>query len=341
MTPSPGDADVASVITERRNAVNEAYKEELPVAEPQRLWKASRYLLDAGGKRLRPTVLLLSGEALTETSPGTASYRTFPEPGQRAIDLMAAAVSVEIIQTFTLIHDDIMDDDAFRRGTRSVHTEYDLETAILAGDTLYAKSFEIMLDTEAPAERRLRAIDLLAETCTGICEGQSRDVSFEGSADVTPQAYLEMIEQKTAILYAAAASLPAILLGEDETRIETLYNFGLDLGRAFQIKDDILDLTADTETLGKDQGSDLLEGKRTIVTIHAMDQGVDVDDLGQTATDLDAAVDRLRDAGSFEFAMDLARDYVDSAKHELETLPETEARQLLAALTDYVVEREY
>lgn len=341
MTDSRHSRDVVTAIEDRRAVVNDAFEAELPIDDPERLWRASRYLLDAGGKRLRPTILLLTAESLTDTAPGAVSYRTFPTLDTREINILSAAVSVEIIQTFTLIHDDIMDDDRYRRGVETVHEAFDLETAILSGDTLYAKAFEIMLDTGARTDRSLDAIELLAETCTGICEGQTFDIGFEGSAEVTTDEYLEMIEQKTAILYAASAALPGILLEADQATIDELYAFGLDLGRAFQIKDDMLDLTADTETLGKDQGSDLLEGKRTIITIHAREHGVDVDAFARGETDIDEAVAALEAAGSLDFARDLAEEYVTSAQDHLEILPDNEARALLYDLAEYVIERDY
>ncbi|MFP4591671.1 MAG: polyprenyl synthetase family protein [Halobacteriales archaeon] len=333
---------VESAIVDRRRSVNEAIPEHLPVRSPERLWEASRYLLDAGGKRLRPTVLLLGAEAIAGVSPGSEPYRRFPTlDGDRRIDILAAAVSVEIIQTFTLIHDDIMDADTMRRGVETVHEAFDLETAILAGDTLYAKSFEVMLETGAPVDRGLRAIRLLAETCTAICEGQAYDVGFEGRSDVTTAAYLDMIEQKTAVLYATSASLPAILLGAADETVDRLYDFGLEFGRAFQITDDLLDVTGDTATLGKDRGSDLLEGKRTIVTIHARQQGVDIDGLVEEEADLERAVAAIEEAGSLAYARDLAREHVERAEAHLAVLEESPARELLAGLGPYVLDREY
>ncbi len=338
----PGASDrVEAAIAERRQAVNTAVPDHLPVRPPERLWSASRYLLDAGGKRLRPTMLLLSAEALAEVPPGSEAYRAFPTGTGRDVDVLSAAVSVEIIQTFTLIHDDIMDDDTMRRGVETVHEAFDLETAILSGDTLYAKSFEIMLDTGAPVERGLEAIRLLAETCTAICEGQAYDVGFEGRTDVGTDDYLDMVEQKTAVLYATSASLPAILMGATDEVVDGLYRFGIEFGRAFQITDDLLDVTGSTETLGKDRGSDLFEGKQTIVTIHAREQGVDVDGLVDDGADLDEVVGAFEEAGSLAYARQLARDHVDRAIDHLEVLPETEARSLLAALGPYIVHRDY
>ncbi|MFT4890917.1 MAG: geranylgeranyl diphosphate synthase type I [Halobacteriales archaeon] len=339
---------VLSAVRERRERVNDAVPEELPIESPERLYEASRYLLDAGGKRLRPTVLLVVAEALTDTPPLSRNYREFPGLDGGTVDLLTAAVSVEVIQSFTLIHDDIMDDDDLRRGVPAVHEAYDLETAILAGDTLYSKAFEIMHDTGAPAGRTVEALDVLANTCTGICEGQALDVSFEDRSDVLPEEYLEMVEQKTAVLYAASASLPAILLGADEETVDALYDYGLDVGRAFQIQDDVLDLTVPSEKLGKQRGSDLVENKQTIITVHAREQGVDVEGLvdaesveAVTEAEIQTAVEELHAAGSIEYANEMARDLVNSGKDSLSVLPDNEARDLLADIADYLIKRGY
>jgi len=343
-------AAVEQAITVRRERVNDAIPEELPAAEPERLYEATRYLLEAGGKRLRPTVLLLVAESLADAAvdPETVDYRSFPPgSGDDAMDLMKAAVSVEVIQSFTLIHDDIMDDDDLRRGVPAVHREYDLSTAILAGDTLYSKAFEAMSATGAEPDRAVQAVGELASTCTKICEGQSLDIDFESRDAVTPDEYLEMVELKTAVLYAASASIPARLMGDD-TAAEALYGYGLDVGRAFQIQDDLLDLTTPSEKLGKQRGSDLVEGKQTLVTLHARQQGVDVDNLVDTESveavdeaEIEVAVDRLRESGSIEFARETAQDLVDSGKANLEVLPDNEARARLDDIADYLIEREY
>ncbi|MFD1515481.1 geranylfarnesyl diphosphate synthase [Halomarina rubra] len=341
---SAGRDRVERAVERRRELVNEGIAEMLPVQRPERLYEASRYLLDAGGKRLRPAVLLLAAEAIEGVEPFEGDYRSF---GTDDVDVMAAAVSIEVIQSFTLIHDDIMDDDDVRRGVPAVHREYDLETAILAGDTLYSKAFEYMLDADAPADRTVRALDELAQTCTRICEGQALDVEFEERPTVAPEEYLDMVEFKTAVLYAAAAAIPAILLGADEEVVEALRGYGLDVGRAFQIQDDLLDLTTPSETLGKQRGSDLIEGKRTIVSLHAREQGVDVDTLvphereSVTEADIDDAVAELSAAGSIEYAREMAHEYVERGKNRLTVLPEGEARETLVDIADYLVEREY
>ena len=335
---------VESALAERRSIVNDAIDEQLPVQKPERLYEASRYLLEAGGKRLRPTILLLAAEAISGTASPAPDYRAFPTPNGERIDVLSAAVSIEVIQSFTLIHDDIMDDDDLRRGVPAVHNEYNLETAILAGDTLYSKAFEYMLDTGAPAPRSVSALDELATTCTEICEGQALDVDFESRTDVTTDEYLEMIEFKTAVLYAAAAATPAILLGCDQETIDALHGYGLDIGRAFQIQDDLLDLTVPSDELGKQRGSDLVEGKRTAITLHARNQGVDVDALvpdDPSDAEIEAALGQLRDAGSITFARETAGKLVASGKERLELLPENEAHELLEGIADYLVERSY
>ncbi|MFC7080242.1 geranylfarnesyl diphosphate synthase [Halorussus caseinilyticus] len=344
------EAQVQSAVEQRREIVNAAIGEELPVEDPERLYEAVRHLLDAGGKRLRPTVLMLIVEALADVDadPTDIDYRNFPDAHGEPLDVMSAAVSLEAIQTFTLIHDDIMDQDDLRRGVPAVHRAYDTETAILAGDTLYSKAFEILIEADAPADRVVEAMDVLATTCTDICEGQALDMAFEERTDVLPDEYLEMIEDKTAVLYGATTAIPAILFGADDETVEELYQYGIDVGRAFQIQDDILDLTVPSEELGKQRGSDLVEGKQTIITLHAREQGVDVDELvgtddvdAVTEAEIDEAVARLEDAGSIDYAKDKANELVTSGKDHLSVLPDNEARDLLEGIADYLIERGY
>ncbi|MFB6200980.1 MAG: geranylfarnesyl diphosphate synthase [Halorhabdus sp.] len=346
MTDSEDSAAIMEAIEWRRSQVNEAIPENLPVVEPKKLYEASRYLLDAGGKRLRPTILLLAAESLADVPPRSESYRDFPAP-DGPVDMMSAAVSIEIIQSFTLIHDDIMDDDDMRRGVPAVHREFDLSTAILAGDTLYAKAFENMLETGSTGDRSVRALSELATTCTQICEGQSMDIEFETDQAVTTEDYLEMVELKTAVLYAAAASIPAILMGKDDF-VDPLYQYGLNIGRGFQIQDDLLDLTTPSEKLGKQRGSDLVEDKRTIITVHARQQGVDVDSLVpeddvETVEEetIEAAVATLEEAGSIDFARETAEGLIQDGKDNLDVLPDNEARDLLEGIADFLIEREY
>ncbi|QCJ46561.1 MULTISPECIES: geranylfarnesyl diphosphate synthase [Haloprofundus] len=348
MSSNATEERVLAAVGERRELVNEAIDEEVPMAEPQRLYEATRYLLEAGGKRLRPAVALLAAEALADVSPLSREYREFPALDGGDVDVMRAAVGLEVIQSFTLIHDDIMDDDDLRRGVPAVHAAYDTETAILAGDTLYSKAFELMTDTGAKPERGLEATRLLATTCTRICEGQALDVSFEHRNDILPDEYLEMIEYKTAVLYGAAASTPAVLMGADEDVVDALYQYGIDAGCAFQIQDDVLDLTVPSEELGKQRGSDLVEEKETLITLHARQHDVDIAALVDTESidevteaDIDAAVAELETVGSIKYAREMAEDLVEQSKERLSVLPDNEARGLLEDIADYLITRGY
>ncbi|WP_058366910.1 geranylfarnesyl diphosphate synthase [Haloparvum sedimenti] len=349
MTNQATEERVLDAIGQRRELVNDAIDDELPMAEPERLYEASRYILEAGGKRLRPTVTLIAAEAVTDVPPLSTPYREFPAlGGADAFDLMRAAVSIEVIQSFTLIHDDIMDEDDLRRGVPAVHEQYDVSTAILAGDTLYSKAFEIMTETGADPAAGLEAMRTLASTCTKICEGQALDVAFEERDDILPDEYLEMVELKTAVLYGAAAATAGILTGADEEVVDALYRYGIDSGCAFQIQDDVLDLTVPSEQLGKQRGSDLVEDKETLITLHARQQGVDVDDLVDAETpaevteaEVDEAVAALEEVGSIDYARDTAEDLTARSKDHLSVLPDNEARSLLEDIADYLISRGY
>lgn len=338
-----GVAGVEAGLARRRDPVDEALLKAVPANQPTVLHDATRHLLAAGGKRLRPVMVLLSAEALAGVDPETVDYRRVPDVDGGHVDVLAAAVGIEFVQTFTLVHDDLMDNDDVRRGVPAVHRAFDDSMAILAGDVLHARAFELLLGTGASPARSIQALSRVARTCTEICAGQTTDIAFEERTGVTIEEYIEMVEQKTAALFATAVSLPAILLGH-EAAVEPLAAYGRDVGRAFQIHDDLLDLTTPTETLGKQRGSDLVEGKRTLVTVHARQQGVDVDGLlddDATEADIDAAVEVLDEAGSIEFAREHARELVASGKSHLDALPETDARRMLADTADHLIEREY
>ena len=348
MTTETTEARVLEAIRERRELVNAAIDEELPVQPPERLYEASRYILEAGGKRLRPTVTTLTAEAVAGIEPMSTDFRAVPAPDGTTVDVMRAAVAIEVIQSFTLIHDDIMDEDDLRRGVPAVHEQYDTSTAILAGDTLYSKAFEILSETGADPACGQEAMRLLASTCTEICEGQSLDVAFESRDDIDPTEYLEMVELKTAVLYGAAAAMSAVLLGADDAVVDALYQYGIDSGRAFQIQDDVLDLTVPSEELGKQRGSDLVEGKETLITLHARREGVDVDGLVDAATPaavseaaVDDAVAALEDAGSIAYAKETAADLTARSKDHLAVLPDGESRGLLEDLAEYLITRGY
>ena len=315
-------------LEKRAQLISEAIERFLPVVHPEGLYEASRHLVDAGGKRLRPSMLLIAAEAA----------------GGNPKDMAPAAVSIELIHNFTLIHDDIMDNADIRRGRPSVHKLWGLSGAILAGDTLYSKAFQILGTTTARPELILAAMDVLSRTCTAICEGQWLDLDFEQRERVTEAEYMEMVEKKTGVLYGASARMGAVLSGASAEAAQGLDDFGRLTGMGFQIQDDVLDLTASEKVLGKKRGGDLAEGKKTLIMIHALANGVKVDVFGRkdaTPEEIEKALIVLEKSGSIEYARSRAVELVERGKQALDVLPDTPARAILLELADYMISRGY
>lgn len=290
--------------------------------------KASAHLLAAGGKRLRPAVVMLSADAV---KPGISD------------EILQAALALELTHTFTLIHDDIMDDDDLRRGVQTVHTKWDMPTGILAGDVLYARAFEYLCMPKVKDESKTRAVTMLARACADICAGQHMDMTFEHRNDVDQYEYLEMVKKKTGVLYAAAAGIGGILAGGNAQQVRTLYNFGLSTGIAFQIQDDLIDLLTPASKSGKDRASDLREGKQTLIMIKAREKGVDLAKYRRELTDaeIDMAVKELTDAGVIDEVRKIAADLVADSNKHLAILPPSKERTLLMEIGEFFVTRSY
>jgi len=295
---------------------------------PGELNKASSHLLSAGGKRLRPAVVLLSADAVRHGS---------------SKEIMPAALALEITHTFTLIHDDIMDGDSLRRGVPTVHSKWDMPTGILAGDVLYAKAFEFICQVKAGDGAKVNAVALLAHACADICEGQHMDMSFEHRTDVTEEEYMEMVGKKTGVLYAAAAAIGGTLAGGNECQVSSLYKFGLNTGIAFQIQDDLIDLLTPSEESGKDQGSDLREGKQTLIMILARKKGVDLQKYRHdlSPSDIESAIKELTDAGVIDAVKEKAFCLVEDSDRLLEVLPASKERELLMDIGKFFVTRSF
>ena len=290
--------------------------------------KASAHLLMAGGKRLRPAVVLLAADAVKQRSSS---------------DILPAAFALELTHTFTLIHDDIMDEDSLRRGVQTVHTKWDMPTGILAGDVLYARAFEFICMSAATDNAKVRAISMLASTCADICSGQHMDMSFSHRSDVDEYEYLEMVKKKTGVLYAAAAGIGAILAGASAPKAKALYLFGLNTGIAFQIQDDLIDLLAPSEKSGKDRASDLREGKQTLILIKAREKGIDLLQYKRDLTDaeIETVIKVLTDAGVIEEVKKIGRDLVAESNKHLSILPPSKERKLLMEIGEFFVTRSY
>ncbi len=314
-------------IAKRAEEINKAIEKLLPMKEPDGLYRAARHLIKAGGKRLRPILTVISAEAI-----GRDWRRIIP-----------AAVAIETVHNFTLIHDDIMDRDEMRRGVPTVHKLFGESTAILAGDTLFAEAFEIITRCEVDSLNVVRAVRMLAEVCVKICEGQFMDLSFEKRDFVSEEEYIEMVKKKTGVLIACSCSIPAILYGERDEIVDALWNFGLFSGIGFQIHDDVLDLIGG-EKIGKDWGSDIVEGKKTLVIIKAMEMGVEIEIFGKgkaSKEEIAKAVEKLKECGAIDYASKRAKEFVEMGKGFLKRLPDSSAKRLLCEIADYLVTREY
>ena len=315
-------------LEKRAALVTDAIEQLLPVVHPRGLYEASRHLVDSGGKRLRPSMLLLAAEAV----------------GGEAAALAPAAVSIELIHNFTLIHDDIMDNADVRRGRPAVHKLWGESGAILAGDTLYSKAFQVLGMTPAEPGRILDAMNMLSRTCTSICEGQWLDMEFESRDRVSEAEYMEMIEKKTGVLYGASAGMGAILAGASNEVVSAMDLFGRLTGMGFQLQDDVIDLTTPEKVSGKRQGGDLIEGKKTLIIIHALANNVSVQVFGKkeaTSDQIQQSISILQKSGSIEYARSRAEEMVAQGKKALQVLPDSDAKTTMLQLADFMIRRRY
>ena len=315
-------------LEDRAALVTATIEKLLPVMHPRGLYEASRHLVDSGGKRLRPSMLLLAAEAA----------------GGEALALAPAAVSIELVHNFTLIHDDIMDNADVRRGRPAVHKIWGQSGAILAGDTLYSKAFQVLGMTAASPERILGAMNMLSRTCTAICEGQWLDMEFESKDRVTENEYMEMIEKKTGVLYGASAGMGGLLAGASPEVVRALDEFGRLTGMGFQLQDDVIDLLTPEEVSGKRQGGDLIEGKKTLIMIHAFANDIVVPVFSKkdaSAEEIFRSISILEGSGSIEYARSRAEEMVAQGKRALDVLPPSSAKETLLELADYMIRRRY
>lgn len=220
--------------------------------EPKNLYEPIEYILGLGGKRMRPVLTLMSAEV-------------FDTDYKKALP---AAMAVEVFHNFSLVHDDIMDDAPLRRGQVTVHEKWNINTGILSGDAMLILAYQYFEQYEPAIFRNLAK--LFSKTALEVCEGQQWDVDFEERTDVTIPEYLKMIEYKTAVLVAAAMKMGAIVAETSEKDADLIYDFGLNLGLAFQLQDDYLDAFGDPETFGKQVGGDIIENKKTYLYLKSL-----------------------------------------------------------------------
>lgn len=283
------------------------------------------YIIGSGGKRLRPQLVLQAA--------GACGYT-----GQH--HLTVAAI-IEFIHTATLLHDDVVDASNKRRGRDTANAVWGNEAAVLVGDFLYSRSFEMMVDVES-----MRVMDILARTTNRIAEGEVMQLLNVNDPDLTEEKYIEVIEAKTARLFQAATQLGAVLADQpDEVRV-ALAEYGNKLGTAFQIVDDVLDYQSDAKAIGKNVGDDLAEGKTTLPLIYAMRDGTAAERelVAKAITDdgLDAlpgVLDAIKNTQAIEKSLATAQNYAAEAADALLVLPETDYRSALSAIATYSVKR--
>jgi geranylgeranyl diphosphate synthase type II len=221
---------------------------------PSELYEPIDYSLQMGGKRIRPTLVLLAAELF----------------GKKADEVMHLALAVEVFHNFTLLHDDIMDEAPLRRGQDTVHLKWGRDIAILSGDVMMVKAYEFLAKSEADVLPQL--LSLFNQTAIEVCEGQQLDMNFEREAVVSLFEYIRMIELKTAVLLAAALKMGAMASGASKLNADLIYEFGRNIGIAFQIQDDFLDAYSDPDKFGKQVGGDILQNKKTYLLLTALQE---------------------------------------------------------------------
>ena len=300
-------------------------------AEPTSLYDPAEYFLGLGGKRIRPVLCLMGNELFDTINP----------------DSYSVAAAIELFHNFTLIHDDIMDKAPLRRGMQTVHQKYGDATALLSGDVMLVVAYDYL--NKIKTNHIHKIIHIFNRTAKQVCEGQQLDMDFEKQDSVQLPEYLRMIELKTSVLIAASLQMGAVLGGAQDGNQRHLYEFGRNLGMAFQVQDDYLDAFGDPEKFGKQVGGDIMANKKTFLMIHALEAGSDtqVRELKKLNSQTESAkvskvLDIFRDCGIDKWAFDLKEKYVNEAFRHLDEIAVLSSRkQPLKDLAHFLVQREY
>ncbi|HEY9120549.1 MAG TPA: octaprenyl diphosphate synthase [Marinobacter sp.] len=287
--------------------------------------KIAHYIIESGGKRLRPLLVLLSSRAL----------------GYEQDDHLKLAAVIEFLHTATLLHDDVVDTSDMRRGRSTANAKWGNAPSVLVGDFLYARAFEMMVELQ-----NLRIMDVLSHATAVIAEGEVLQLMNVKNPDVSEEKYMEVIHNKTAMLFEAASHTGALLAGANEDREQALSAYGKHLGLAFQLVDDVLDYRGDAEAMGKNVGDDLAEGKTTLPLIYAMAEGSDDEkQLIRQAIrkggldDLPRILQIVNRSGALEYTMEKAREQAALAAACLKAIPESDHKEALVMLTEIAVAR--
>jgi octaprenyl-diphosphate synthase len=324
--PVSGFTDVQALSRADMEAVNTLIRTRL-ASDVVLINQIAEHIIGGGGKRLRPMLHLLAARAA----------------GYRGDDHIQLAALIEFIHTSTLLHDDVVDESDLRRGRKTANAVWGNAASVLVGDFLYSRAFQLMVELDS-----MRVMRILADTTNRIAEGEVLQLLNIGNPDTNEQAYLDVIERKTAVLFAAATRLGAVLAGLPREQEEALAEYGLQLGYAFQIADDLLDYVSDAGTLGKNIGDDLAEGKPTLPLIYAIahstpEQAASLRRAIETGglDSLDNIVAAIRDSGALERTRAKAHAFAQAARAALAPLPASREREALEVLADYALQRDH
>ena len=323
-TGLPGISDIQALAASEMSQVNALIRDRLG-SDVVLINQISEHIVAAGGKRLRPVLAVIVARALGY--PGSVHHQL--------------AAIIEFIHTSTLLHDDVVDESDLRRGRKTANALWGNAPSVLVGDFLYSRSFQLMVELDS-----MPIMQVLADATNQIAEGEVLQLLHVGNPDTTEADYLRVIERKTAILFAAATRLSAMIAGASLGVQQDLADFGMNLGLAFQIADDVLDYTADASALGKNLGDDLAEGKATLPLIHALAHATPPDRarLSQIIRDGDAdalpeVVAAIRASGGLDYSRRVAERYASAAEAALSSLPANPWTEALRGLARYAIDR--
>lgn len=285
------------------------------------------YIITCGGKRVRPLILLLSAKA-------------FSQSGEAPVQLASV---IELIHTATLLHDDVVDNATLRRGHKTANTVWGNEASVLVGDFLYSRAFQIVVNL-----RRQSVLDIFAQATHYMAEGEILQLVHAHNPDTTEATYFDVIQRKTAKLFEVAAELGVALLERADSAMQAMRSYGLDLGLAYQLIDDVLDYSDAPEQTGKNIGNDLAEGKMTLLMIEALRKGSKAEkavlrqaiESGKTDS-VTSVIEIIESTGAIEYTAQLAKQYAHKACSALTQVPASPYRQALHDLAEFVVQRTY
>ncbi len=319
-------AQIRGLVSVDTAAVNQIICEKL-ASDVALIGDLGTYIVDSGGKRLRPLLLLLAAHA--------CRYE-----GRQHLNLAAV---IEFIHTATLLHDDVVDTSELRRGRKTANAIWGNQASVLVGDFLYSRSFQMMVETNS-----MKVMDILSNTTNAIAEGEVLQLVQAHDADTTETKYMDVIRRKTAKLFEAATQLGAVLGKQPESVEHAMIDYGLHLGTAFQLIDDVLDYSADPMKTGKNLGDDLAEGKPTLPLIHALNKGSrEHAELVRSAIEnggrenIDGVRSAIESTNAIAYTAGVARREADAAIQALAPVPETKYKEALYALAEFSVSRTY